>query len=601
MSETKNQTNIKSGKELGDKLSGAQIIIEALKNEGTDTVFGYPGGAILPFYDALYGQDELRHILARHEQAATHAAEGYARSTGKVGVVIVTSGPGATNAITGLTDAFMDSIPLVCICGQVATNIIGTDGFQEADVTGLTRQCTKYNYLVRNVEDLGQIIHEAFHIASTGKPGPVLIDIPKDVQNNLASYGGKIEVNRPSYQLKPKNTSAVNKDKIIEAVDLLASAKKPIIYIGGGIINAGQKASDILQQFIQTTNFPLTSTLMGLGAFPGSNEHFIGMLGMHGTYEANMAMHDCDVMLNIGARFDDRVTGRVDKFSPNSKKIHIDIDDVSINKIIKVDVPIIADAASGLQALLEEWKNRDLGSKKEQIKDWWNKLNEWQDIKSLGYENNDKIIKPGFALQTLDGLTKDNQPFVSTDVGQHQMWAAQYLTFNSPKKWLTSGGLGTMGYGVPAAIGAQIAHPSSLVMCISGDASFLMNMQELATIKQYELPVKIVIMNNRYMGMVRQWQELVYSSRESHSYMESLPDFVKLAESFGIKGIKCENPLELELKFKEMLEHKGPVLFDCLVEKSENVFPMIPAGAAHNEILLGSQAKSYIQKDKNAV
>ena len=586
-----------------NKFSGAEIIIKALINEGVDTVFGYPGGAILPFYDALYQQDKLTHILARHEQAASHAAEGYARSTGKVGTIIVTSGPGATNAITGLTDAFMDSVPLVCISGQVATHIIGTDGFQEADITGLTRPCTKYNYLVRNVDDLGHIIHEAFHIARSGRPGPVLIDIPKDVQNNLGVYNGEIEINRPSYQIKSKNIATINQDKIKQAIELLVNAKRPIIYSGGGVINSGENASKLLTQFVQLTGFPITNTLMGLGGFPASDPHFIGMLGMHGTYEANMAMHDCDVMLNIGARFDDRITGRVDKFSPDSKKIHIDIDDSSIDKIIKVDVGIVADAASGLQALLEEWKERHKaqGVRQELIKDWWSQIKKWQDIKSLSYVDSDKVIKPGFALQTLDELTKSQNPFVSTDVGQHQMWAAQYLTFNKPNHWLTSGGLGTMGYGVPAAIGTQIANPNELVMCVSGDASFLMNMQELGTIKQYELPIKIVILNNRYMGMVRQWQELVYSSRESHSYMESLPDFVKLAECFGIKGMRCENPLELKEKFQEMLAHKGPVLFDCVVEKSENVFPMIPAGAAHNEILLGSQAKSYVQKDQNAV
>lgn len=584
-----------------NKFSGAQIIVKALLNEGVDTVFGYPGGAILPFYDALFVQNELRHILARHEQAASHAAEGYARSTGKVGTIIVTSGPGATNAITGLTDAYLDSIPLVCISGQVATSIIGTDGFQEADVTGLTRPCTKYNYLVKDVNDLGYIIHEAYHIARSGRPGPVLIDVPKDVQNNLGIYQGKIEINRKSYQLGHKIAKEPELNKIKEAVDLLANAKKPIIYTGGGIINSGPRAAKLLHEFVTLTGFPITNTLMGLGGFSGSDEHFIGMLGMHGTYEANMAMHDCDVMLNIGARFDDRVTGRVDKFSPNSKKIHIDIDDVSIDKIIKTDVGIIADAGDGIEALISTWKKLGLKNKKAEINSWWGQINKWRSAKSLSYINSDKIIKPNYAIERINELTKKYSPFISTDVGQHQMWAAQYLTFDKPNHWLTSGGLGTMGYGVPAAIGAQIANPSDLVMCISGDASFLMNMQELGTLKQYELPVKIIIINNRYMGMVRQWQELIYSSRESHSYMESLPDFVKLAECFGIKGIRCENPAELDSKLKEMLDHKGPVLFDCVVEKSENVFPMIPAGAAHNEILLGSQAKQYIQKDLNAV
>ncbi len=583
-----------------NKFSGAEIILKAFINEGVDIIFGYPGGAILPFYDALFTQNKLRHILTRHEQAAAHAAEGYARSTGKVGVITVTSGPGATNAITGLTDAYLDSIPLVCISGQVATSIIGTDGFQEADITGLTRSCTKHNYLVKDVNDLGYIIHEAFHIARSGRPGPVLIDIPKDVQNNHGIYSGKPVINRASYQIE-KRKIQINHDEISAAIDLLENATRPIFYTGGGIINSGDKASELLTKFVRETGFPITNTLMGLGGFPASDPHFIGMLGMHGTYEANMAMHDCDVMLNIGARFDDRVTGRVSGFSPDSKKIHVDVDDCSIDKIIRVDVSIVGDAAAVLEALLNEWNRRGLKNRKKEISKWWDQIKKWQDIDSLSYEKSDKTIKPGFALQSLDELTKAQAPFISTDVGQHQMWAAQYLTFDHPKKWLTSGGLGTMGYGVPAALGAQIANPEALVMCISGDASFMMNMQELATIKQYNLPVKIIILNNRYMGMVRQWQELIYQKRESQSYMESLPDFVMLAESFGIKGMECSDPANLDQKFMEMLNHKGPVLFNCVIEKSENVFPMIPAGAAHNEILLGSQAKLYVQKDLNAV
>ena len=589
-----------SDSKSSNKFSGAEIIVKAFVNEGVDTIFGYPGGAILPFYDALFLQNKLRHILTRHEQAAAHAAEGYARSTGKVGVITVTSGPGATNAITGLTDAYLDSIPLVCISGQVATNVIGTDGFQEADITGLTRSCTKHNYLVKNVDDLGYIIHEAFHIARTGRPGPVLIDIPKDVQNAHGIYAGKVEINRASYQIK-KRRFEIHHDKISAAIDLMEKAERPIFYTGGGIINSGEKASELLTKFVRETGFPITNTLMGLGGFPASDHHFIGMLGMHGTYEANMAMHGCDVMINIGARFDDRVTGRVSGFSPHSKKIHVDVDDCSINKIIHTDVAVVGDAAECLEALLEEWHRRKLSSRKKEISAWWNQIKKWQSIDSLSYEQSEKVLKPEYAMQRLNALTKGVAPFVSTDVGQHQMWAAQYLHFDQPKKWLTSGGLGTMGYGVPAAVGAQIANPDALVICVSGDASFMMNMQELATIKQYDLPVKIFILNNRYMGMVRQWQELIYDKRESQSYMESLPDFIKLAESFGIKGMECSNPKELDEKIMEMLSHQGPVLFNCVVEKSENVFPMIPAGSAHNEILLGSQAKLYVTKDINAV
>jgi len=582
------------------RISGAEIMVQALINENVDTIFGYPGGAILPFYDVLFLQNSIKHILTRHEQAASHSAEGYARSTGKVGVITVTSGPGATNAITGLTDAYMDSIPLVCFSGQVATSIIGTDGFQEADITGLTRSCTKHNYLVKDVNDLGYIIHEAFHIARTNRPGPVLIDVPKDVQNSFGIYNGKVAINRQSYQIKNQKFT-LNHDNITQAVDLIASAQRPIFYVGGGVINSGDEACKLLTQLVRQLGFPITNTLMGLGAFPATDDHFVGMLGMHGTYEANMAMYECDVMINIGARFDDRVTGKVASFSPNSKKIHVDIDNCSIDKIIKVDVAINSDAKSAIEALIAEISRRNIKNRREEIKNWWNKISEWRAVKSLSYEPSHQNIKPEYAVERLNEHTKKYQPFVSTDVGQHQMWSAQYIQFDKPKKWLTSGGLGTMGYGVPSAIGAQIANPDDLVICVSGDASFLMNMQELSTIKQYNLPVKIFILNNLYMGMVRQWQELIYEKRESQSYMASLPDFMKLAESFGILGIECDNPAQLDDKILQMINHQGPVLFNCIVDKAENVFPMIPAGAAHNEILLGKQAKQYVTKDINSV
>ncbi len=583
-----------------NKLTGAEIIVQALINEGVDTIFGYPGGAILPLYDALFLQDKIQHILTRHEQGASHSAEGYARSTGKVGVITVTSGPGATNTITGLADAFLDSIPLVCISGQVSTAVLGTDGFQEADITGLTRSCTKHNYLVKDVNDLGHIIHEAFEIARSGRPGPVLIDVPKDVQNNHGFYHGKPLITRLSTKYKAKKTE-IKKEAIDKAIEMMFNAKRPIFYTGGGVINSGDIASELLTKLVKITSFPITSTLMGLGAFPASNQQFIGMLGMHGTYEANMAMHDCDLMINIGARFDDRVTGKVSGFSPDSKKIHLDIDECSINKIIKVDLEIVGDAKDGIKMLIEGWEQKAQNSQPANIDNWWQIISKWRAVKSLSYQNSKESIKPEFALQTLNKIVKSRKPFVSTDVGQHQMWTAQYIEFDEPKKWLTSGGLGTMGYGVPAVIGAQIANPDSLAICVSGDASFLMNMQELSTIKQYNLPVKIIILNNQYMGMVRQWQELTYENRQSQSYMKSLPDFVKLAESFGILGLRAEAPQELESKIIQFINHDGPVLFDCVVDSAENVFPMIPAGASHNEILLGHQAKEYIQKDINAV
>ena len=561
------------------KMTGAEVIVKALKEHGVDHIFGYPGGAVLPLYDELFKSDDSpEHILVRHEQGAVHAAEGYARSSGKPGVILVTSGPGATNAVTGLTDALMDSIPLVCISGQVPSHLIGTDAFQESDTVGITRPCTKHNWLVRRPEDLAKTIHLAFLVATTGRPGPVLIDIPKDIQFADAEYCSKDEVEHPSYKpvVKPEIS------EIEEAVELMSKAKNPVFYTGGGVINSGPEASHLLRELVSVTGFPVTSTLMGLGAFPADDEKWLGMLGMHGTYEANMAMHDCDLIINVGARFDDRVTGRLDAFSPNSKKIHIDIDPTSINKTIDVDVSVIGDCAHVLENILILWKSK--GLKINTLK-WWDQINEWRQKKSLGYSKSKNTIKPQYAIERLYELTKNKDTYISTEVGQHQMWAAQHYHFVEPNRWMTSGGLGTMGYGLPAAIGTQVAFPKATVIDIAGEASILMNMQELSTAVQHKLPVKVFIINNQYMGMVRQWQELLHGGRYSHSYSESLPDFVKLAEAYGAHGVRAQTPDELDAKINEMLDSDLPVLFDCVVDKDENCYPMIPSGAAHNEML----------------
>ena len=575
------------------EISGAEIVIKALVAENVDTIFGYPGGAVLPIYDALFKQNSLRHILVRHEQAATHAAEGYARSTGKVGVVLVTSGPGATNAITGLTDAMLDSIPLVCITGQVPTHLIGSDAFQEADTTGMTRSCTKYNYLVKDTADIGRIMHEAFYIARTGRPGPVVIDIPKNLMNHVAHYVGKPETMRPSYRPQTQGDYM----QVERAIHLMASAKRPIFYVGGGVINAGPEACDTLKELVHLTGFPCTNTLMGLGAFPGTDKQFVGMLGMHGSLEANMCMAECDVMINIGARFDDRVTGRLDAFSVNSKKIHVDIDPSSINKVVPVHIPIIGDAGIVLKQMLTIWKEEKLKTDAKALAEWWGKIEAWRAKKSFSYKQTDpNIIKPQYALERLYELTKGDNTYVTTDVGQHQMWAAQFIKYDHPYRWMTSGGLGTMGYGMPSAMGVQIAHPEALTVCVTGEASIMMNIQELSTIMQYRLPVKIFILNNRYMGMVRQWQEMFHGSRYSESYMDSLPDFVKLAEAYGMKGLRCEKVADVDKTIQEMMETKGPVIIDMMVDQNENVYPMIPAGAAHYELLLSpSENKGEIK------
>ena len=588
-------TNVDAVPTTRPELTGAEVLVKALIAEDIDVIFGYPGGAVLPVYDALFKQNQLRHILVRHEQAATHAAEGYARSTGKVGVVLVTSGPGATNAVTGLTDALLDSIPIVCITGQVPTHLIGSDAFQEADTTGITRSCTKYNYLVKDADDIGRIIHEAFHVARSGRPGPVVIDMPKNLMNQLANYEGKKPVNRPSYKSAPP----LDLREIENAVNLMVNAKRPIFYVGGGVINSGPKACELLKELVQLTGFPCTNTLMGLGAFPGDDPQFVGMLGMHGSLEANMCMAECDVMINIGARFDDRVTGRLDAFSQKSKKIHVDIDPSSINKTVQVEMPIVGDAGAVIEQIIKLWKCEKPAPDKSVLKPWWDKIDGWRKRKSFSYVQDEKVIKPQYALERLYELTKNNSTFVTTDVGQHQMWAAQFIKFDKPQHWMTSGGLGTMGYGLPSAVGVQIAHPEDLVVCVTGEASIMMNIQELSTIMQYRLPVKIFILNNRYMGMVRQWQEMFHGSRYSESYMDSLPDFVKLADAHGMLGLRCEKVSDVDATIKKMIEHKGSVIVDMLVDQNENVYPMIPAGAAHYELVLGPDDKSAKPKSKD--
>ncbi len=567
------------------QMTGAEMVIKALIDQGIDVVFGYPGGAVLPIYDALFGQNELRHILVRHEQGAVHAAEGYARSTGKIGAVLVTSGPGATNAVTGLTDALMDSIPVICLTGQVPTHLIGNDAFQEADTTGITRPCTKHNYLVKSIEDLPRTLHEAVYVATHGRPGPVVVDLPKDVLQAKGDYIPPAEVSHRSYKPQTKPDPAA----IAEAVAMIRAAKRPIVYSGGGVINAGPRATELLRQFVHMLGAPCTNTLMGLGAFAASDPQFLGMLGMHGTYEANLAMYNCDLMINVGARFDDRVTGKLTEFSPGSKKIHIDIDPSSINKNVMVDLPIIGDAALVLEALIERLKAADHKIDLKAKDAWWARIDEWRARDCLKFKQDGKVIKPQYAIQRLYELTKDRDCYITTEVGQHQMWAAQFYKFEEPNRWMTSGGLGTMGYGFPAALGVQVAHPDSLVIDIAGEASFMMNIQELSTIMQYRLPVKVFVVNNQWMGMVRQWQELLHGERYSESYMDSLPDFVKLAESFGAVGLRATVPEEVDDKIMEMIDTPAPVIFDCCVDQAENCFPMIPSGAAHYEMLLGPE------------
>jgi acetolactate synthase-1/2/3 large subunit len=573
---------------MNQEMTGAEMVITALVDQGAEHLFGYPGGAVLPIYDALFEQDKIKHILVRHEQGAVHAAEGYARSSGKVGCVLVTSGPGATNAVTGLTDALMDSIPIVCITGQVPTHLIGNDAFQECDTVGITRPCTKHNYLVKSIADLPRVLHEAFHIAKSGRPGPVVVDIPKDIQFARGLYSKPREFQHKGYRPKVKGDLA----QIKSAVELMRHARRPLFYTGGGVINSGREASHLLRELVRATGFPITSTLMGLGAYPASDPQWLGMLGMHGTYEANLAMHDCDVMICVGARFDDRITGRLDAFSPASKKVHIDIDPSSINKNVKVDIPILGDCAHVLEDIVRLWAASAKHADKKPLEEWWQQIAKWRARKSLAYRNSNELIKPQYAIERLYELTKGRDTYITTEVGQHQMWAAQFYRFEEPNRWMTSGGLGTMGYGLPASVGVQLAHPGALVIDIAGEASVLMTMQEMSTAAQYRLPVKIFILNNKYMGMVRQWQELLHGGRYAESYMDALPDFVKLAEAYHAVGIRCERPGALDTAIREMISVDKAVIFDCVVDPAENCFPMIPSGRAHNEMLLGDSAVS---------
>lgn len=566
-----------------EMMTGAEIVLRALKDQGVEHMFGYPGGAVLPIYDEIFQQDHVEHILVRHEQGATHAAEGYARSTGKCGVVLVTSGPGATNAVTGLTDALMDSIPMVCITGQVPTHLIGNDAFQECDTVGITRPCTKHNYLVKDVNDLARIMHEAFYVATHGRPGPVVVDIPKDVQFATGVYIKPDNIEHKTYKPRIEGDAAA----VEAAVEVMMNAKRPVFYTGGGIINSGPDASNLLRQLVRMTGYPITSTLMGLGAFPASDRQWLGMLGMHGTYEANMAMHDCDVMICLGARFDDRITGRTDAFSPGSIKIHVDIDPSSINKTIKVNIPVVGDVGTVMAQMIRAWKARNGEPDQHALQDWWNSINTWRNVDCLKYKPNKHVIMPQYAVERLYELTKDRDTYITTEVGQHQMWAAQFYRFEEPNRWMTSGGLGTMGYGLPAALGVQVAHRDSLVIDIAGDASVQMVIQEMSCAVQYELPFKIFILNNSHMGMVRQWQQLLHGNRLSHSYTEAMPDFVKLAEAYGATGIRCTKPDELDDAIMKMIDTPGPVIFDCVVANLTNCFPMIPSGKAHNEMLLG--------------